>query len=217
MPGRAIVKWYYMTSRGLKGDEMMRGHARSLIAGVLVSILLLAVPSIVWADDQAPDAVTSSTGVIREVPPVTSSLVVDAFEVDDTPATASYIEVNGEGQLHLFGVAGDVDWIRFHAEAGKRYLIATEDLLGACDPILSLFTADGEPRLLAENDDFAEGPDARLIWVAPETGDYLIRVVEKEDRYGLGIGYRLVVREGNDVMIQRSIKRGAPMPPVMRP
>ncbi len=184
-----------------------------LLACLMLSTILITG---VLADEQTPGGVTSSIGVIHAVPPVTSSTAVDAFECDDVPEEAKPIEVDGDAQFHLFGVPGDVDWVSFEAEAGQYYLIATEDLLGDTDPVLALFTADEVPQLLAENDDFAGGKAARLIWQAPETGRYLVRVAEKENRFGINIGYRLFISASESDSDSGLRKVTPPIPPRMR-
>ena len=196
---------------------MRRRHLSSVYSGFILFILLISLAVPVGAEGEAPPQVISTIGPVQSTPPVTSSVVVDPFEIDDTPEAAHPIEVNGEGQLHLFGVPGDVDWVRFSAERGKRYLIATEELLGESDPMLFLYTADEQPMLLAWNDDFAGTPAARLIWEAPETGEYLIQIVEEQDRFGLGIGYRLIVRTGEEADPLPLAKGEHPRPPRIRP
>lgn len=185
---------------------------------VFVSILLASLVSLAFSVTGvfADDGVTSGTGIIHSVPPVTSSTVVDAFEEDNTPEDAQPIEVNGEAQLHLFGVLDDVDWVYFEAQAGVYYVIETSELLGETDTVLSIFTAEEDPVLLAENDDFAGDRAARLIWQAPVDGRYLIQVREKAGRYGIDVGYRLSIHTAEDGGQVTPVKVSPRIPPRMR-
>ncbi|MCD6289329.1 MAG: hypothetical protein J7M34_02405 [Anaerolineae bacterium] len=183
---------------------------------IIGSVLLTIFVPVATADDGGMQGITSSTGIIQATPPITSSIAVDPFENDDTIANAKAIVVNGEAQFHLFGVAGDVDWVRFHAQAGQWYLIATEGLQGSTNTVLALYTADEVPVLLAENEGFAGSQAARLIWQAPEDGNYLIRVTEKNDCYGIDAGYWLSVRSGAKITQGSVAKAPVPAPPRMR-
>ena len=94
----------------------------------------------------------------------------DAFEPDDTPATAASIPTDGTRQSHDFHVAGDQDWARFVAEAGYRYVIETVDLGPESDTVLHLFNAAQAE--LGANDDGGEGSASRLEY-APATSETL--------------------------------------------
>jgi len=189
-------------------------NRKRMLVTALLMILILFVTSLtgVFADD----GVTSGTGVIHPVSPVTSSTVVDAFEEDNTPEEAQPIEVNGEAQLHLFGVLDDVDWVYFEAQAGVYYVIETSGLTGETDTILALFTGEEIPVLLAENDDFAGDRAARLIWRAPMDGRYLVRVTEKSGRYGIEVGYQLSIRTAQDEDLVTPVKAPPRVIPRMR-
>ncbi|WP_183251538.1 PPC domain-containing protein [Brevundimonas basaltis] len=86
------------------------------------------------------------------------------------------------------------DAFSFRARQGERFAVALDS--EAFDPVLRVGrNVDGAFVQLAENDD---GPDSglnsRLIFTAPETGDYLIRVTPL-DAAGTG-AYSLGLREG---------------------
>ncbi|MCX6013330.1 MAG: PPC domain-containing protein, partial [Chloroflexi bacterium] len=114
----------------------------------------------------------------------------DAYEPDDTPAQASTLIVNATGQAHNFYVANDYDYAKFIATAGTKYTIETYDLVGT-DTGLALFGTDGTT-VLASNDDFAY-PDrySKIIWTAPTSGTYYIRVMYWGVAFGVDSTYKL--------------------------
>jgi hypothetical protein len=100
---------------------------------------------------------------------------------NNTRETAIPVSVPGVicGRLE---VAEDLDYFKFHAEAGQRLTFEVHcarlqdrihDLQRHADPMLTLFDADG--RELAANDDsyFA---DPLLSFAVPTTGDYYLQV-----------------------------------------
>ena len=124
------------------------------------------------------------------------------FSSDATPATgpetaeddhgnysdnASAVVV-GEAIRGNVDYQGDADFFRFTAEAGKFYQI--DVVLGTLeDSFVSLWGAHGEGlRGLARNDDYGDSLASRIIWEAPESGDYYAEVTG----YGTG-AYTLTV------------------------
>jgi hypothetical protein len=98
----------------------------------------------------------------------------DAFETDDTPATASLISINAP-QAHNFDGPGDKDWIKFNAQEGIQYTIQTYNLGSSTDTYLYLYGPDGTT-LLASNDDSGGTLASRIEWTAAEAGTYYILV-----------------------------------------
>jgi hypothetical protein len=81
-----------------------------------------------------------------------------------------------------FEAAEDVDYFKFHAEAGQaltfevfcaRLQDRIHDLQKHADPMVTLFDADG--RELAENDDFYFA-DPLLSYTIPKSGDYVVQI-----------------------------------------
>jgi hypothetical protein len=93
-------------------------------------------------------------------------------------ATAGDIESNG-----------DVDWFRFVAQAGTRYIFQT-GLSTLPDSVLTLYGTDGVTRL-ESNDDF-NGLGSRIEWTAPANGTFYLEVAAFSTRmrgtYGLTVG-----------------------------
>ncbi len=99
----------------------------------------------------------------------------DAFEMDDTPVDASTLNLGGTGQTHNICPAGDVDWAKFQATAGLTYTMETLNLGSKGDTKMCLYNADGTTRLICDDDNGA-GYGSRITWVAPSTGNYMLRV-----------------------------------------
>jgi len=104
-----------------------------------------------------------------------SSSVEDGYEDDDDPGDASTITINGGAQSHNFHDAGDNDWMKFAATAGTSYVIETSNLGSTCDTYMYLYDTDGSTEI-THNDDGGMGLASRIVWTAPATGDYYVRV-----------------------------------------
>jgi Zn-dependent metalloprotease len=99
----------------------------------------------------------------------------DIYEPDDTPAQASLIPADGTPQTHNFGLAGDQDWVQFSATSNESYTIETFNLGPASDTVLELYDTD-TTTLLDLNDDGGSGLASQIVWTAPASGDYFIKV-----------------------------------------
>jgi hypothetical protein len=101
---------------------------------------------------------------------------IDAYEPDDSAATASAIAINAPAQEHTFHIAGDQDWASFTARQGVEYTITTADLGTRTDTILELYDNAGTT-LLAYNDDYS-GLASQVVWTAPSDGVYRAKVYD---------------------------------------
>jgi len=128
---------------------------------------------------------------ILEAP--TSAEVTDAYEPDDTPEQASQLQVDLWPQAHNFGHPGDQDWVFFHAQAGKVYVMTTSDLGPKADTVLALYAPDGLRRLCTNDDAWPGSRSSRIVWLAPDDAVYFLRVREAQRRYGLEASYHLQV------------------------
>lgn len=138
-------------------------------------------------------------GVTNAMPVVTSSLpVVNEQEPNDDLRHATAMPApgiaNGRFQRTDGHTGGDTDYYRFHAEAGRRYIVEAQcQAIGTrADPVLVLL--DGSGKMLEENDD-AVGRDSRIDRTFDKTGDYFLRVREVTGRTGPDMVYRLVIQE----------------------
>lgn len=90
---------------------------------------------------------------------------------------------------------GDVDFYRFTARKGQRLVLEVESArIGAAFlPFLRL--TDDKKRLLASDDTQALNGDARLVFVAPMDGDYVVELSDTRYRGGNPAHYRLKIAD----------------------
>jgi subtilisin family serine protease len=91
----------------------------------------------------------------------------------NTAATAGAVAVpsSTSGTLEF---AGDTDWFKFQATAGKSYVFST--VLGTLrDSVLYLYGSNGKTQL-AFNDDYGASLASRIAWTAPASGTYYLVV-----------------------------------------
>lgn len=98
----------------------------------------------------------------------------DAYEPDSTYLQANIIPTDGSTQTHKISPAGEVDWIKFDAQAGQRYIIKTANLSPYMDTYIHLFDTDGMKQI-NENDDYT-GAASLIDWTAVTSGTYYIKV-----------------------------------------
>lgn len=96
----------------------------------------------------------------------------DAFEDDNSAATARPIAIGQAPQAHTIHRPADEDWVTFSLSAGQRVRIATTT--PQCDTLLTLFGPDGATQL-AEDDDGGRSFDSALTYVATQPGQYFAR------------------------------------------
>ena len=86
--------------------------------------------------------------------------VRDSFESDDSPASASALNVDDASsglRQRTFFPMGDIDWVRFNVEESGYYLMITE---GAVDTTMELYDEKVNP--VEENDDDGEDYNAAI-------------------------------------------------------
>src|SRR5205085_11521278 len=108
-------------------------------------------------------------------------------------------------QNHSICPAGDADWARFYARAGKVYSISTSNLGIGVDTYMYVFTSDVKT-ILAQNDDGGDpaNPVASRIDFYPQKDDwYLIQVKNAGDIGGSDQTYDLSL----------AVLTGVPQPP----
>ena len=84
-------------------------------------------------------------------------------------------------QEHISNPAGDEDFVKFAALAGKTYTMRTFDLGGRPhnDTTLTLYDVDGTTQLAYSNEHPLEEPGAsRIEWAAIGTGTYFLKVAQ---------------------------------------
>ncbi|MBN1396302.1 MAG: S8 family serine peptidase [Pirellulales bacterium] len=98
----------------------------------------------------------------------------------DSAATATAILASGSTAGTL-GAAGDADWFKFQAVAGKTYVFSTR-LGSLIDSTLRLYDRDGAT-LLRYNDDYGGSLASQITWTASRSGTYYIAVGSYANRY----------------------------------
>jgi hypothetical protein len=92
----------------------------------------------------------------------------DQFEPDNTLAQAVVIPTDGTLQSHSFTPARDIDFVKFDATAGERFIIRTTNLGDMADTVMSLFDTDGVTEI-AFDDDGGDGLASMIIFRAENT------------------------------------------------
>jgi hypothetical protein len=90
----------------------------------------------------------------------------------------------------------------FEAEAGAVYTLTTASWGRRADTFLSLFDADGET-LLAANDDYQGAGDysSRIVWQAPAGGTYYVRTTNRTNLDGCLTDYDLWLEEREEFRV----------------
>ena len=121
----------------------------------------------------------------------------DAYETDNDYSTANFFTVNGGAQTHNLHIAGDQDWVEFSATAGRVYTITTSNLGDDNDTYLELYDTNGSSRL-AYDDDSGGNYSSKIVWTAPASGTYYVKVRHYSNQGGCtGYEYDLDVTESS--------------------
>lgn len=108
---------------------------------------------------------------------VAVATTTDAYESDNTAAAAKVIAYGALQQRSTYP-AGDVDWIKFSATAGAMYRIETTraTILPDVFTNLELYAPNGTTLLASDYDGAGRYNFSRLVWTAPSTGTYYLKV-----------------------------------------
>jgi len=119
----------------------------------------------------------------------------DSQEIDDNYYVAKTITIDGVPASRLFDIAQDEDWLKLNAVAGQRYLIQTGNLASGVDTVLQVYDLDGVTQL-ALDDNSGGGKASRLLWQAPQTGTYFVRVSQAAgSAFGCSATYQVSVTQ----------------------
>jgi len=122
-----------------------------------------------------------------------TALTADLFEPDNNPGQAVTITTDGTVQQHTLHTISDIDYARFNAVSGKSYYLSLKlgDVLDS--PTLSLLGTDGITYL--QN---ASYPPS-MVWKAPQTGTYYLRVSGTTGFYGLLVALAPFVNQESNI------------------
>jgi hypothetical protein len=120
-------------------------------------------------------------------------LAPDLFEPDNNPGQAVTISADGTIQQHTLHTTSDIDYASFNAVSGKSYYLSLQlgDVLAS--PTLSLLGTDGVTYL--QN---ASYPPS-MVWKAPQTGTYYLRVSGTTGFYGLLVALAPFVNQESNI------------------
>jgi uncharacterized repeat protein (TIGR01451 family) len=156
-------------------------------------------------------ATSTATTTMTPTPTATVTLTPvlpgkpDGYEPDDSPEQAGALAANGTPEQRTFHLPGDVDWARFDAAAGERYLFRGQTIPGL-RVLIRVYGADAQTPLatsmLASDAQVASGlesqaapggnlPETTLAFQAPITSTYYLRLTEAQGLGGAGADYHL--------------------------
>jgi len=118
----------------------------------------------------------------------------DSYEPDDTCDAAGWIGVGSPAQRHTLDWASDEDWAKFSATAGTWYEILISNPGSNANTVLELY-GPGCGSILAANAGYpGNWNGSRIVWVAPASTTYYVRVNPLRSYYtGSGSDYDLTV------------------------
>src|SRR4051812_22691903 len=203
----AIVKVYLSSDAELTTfDDQMLWFAQSPVlspgqsATVTQSVLIparlatgeyfLGTITEAWTADVNP----ADNVAVTSISVIGGSCTPDAFENDDTRANARPVGID---DLQMRNHCDDPnDWVSFQAIAGTRYGIQASRVGYNSDALsIALFNADGT--LVTQTSAFDSSDFPKIIWTAPETAVYYVRVRPAFgwDRVGPNTEYRFVIAD----------------------
>jgi hypothetical protein len=100
----------------------------------------------------------------------------DAYEPNNTLASAALIDIDGVSQAHNFCGGGDLDWFRFNVNAGTPYMIYTNRLGSTSETVLTLYDKDGK-NLPGES----RSTTGSVIIIIPQTSEIMYARVRHAD------------------------------------
>ena len=127
---------------------------------------------------------------------------LDAYETDNTSATASDLVADGSRQLHNFcnpaapDRANDVDWIAVQVSAGIKYLFQSRPLHASAAPVIRLYESDGVT-LITERAPAGFGQSVVLAYTPEQDGVLYMRIRHLNGSVlGSAVTYQVWVQEG---------------------
>lgn len=135
---------------------------------------------------------TPTTPAANTATPTPTPLTGDAYESDEDCSIAKTINTDGGTQSHTFHSNGDVDWIKFTAQANKTYVIQVENVGTKADAILLLYDSCASPP--GAFGDNAFGSTVVMQWDATKNGPYYLKIQQFDPAFfGSDANYRVSV------------------------
>lgn len=138
------------------------------------------------------DTSGTESGYSNEANGAAAPFTADAYEADDTSATAKTLATDGSAQAHNTHAKNNEDWAKFSAVAGQFYEIRTDKLGLWADTVLTLYrTGAGGFCQVAVNDNGAPNFASKIRFEATESVTYYIKVANALRCFGRGTSYEL--------------------------
>jgi|GEM_PF-881626 len=165
-----------------------------------------ATPTVTSTPSTTPTLTSTPTATLTPTPTLSPTLTPtvtptpwlpgtpDSYEPDDTPAQASPLAFGGPAEEHTFHQPGDVDWVRFTAIGGQRYLFEAV-AVGGIHVTLAIYGPDGQAVWAVAPDADGASEITRLSWQAPAADTYTLRMGEAHNLGGAGAAYLLSAAE----------------------
>lgn len=117
----------------------------------------------------------------KDRPKLSIKLAANSFKKPNANAAqAIAVLANDVRQRHVFGRPSSENWFEFFAKKGRRYTLEIpNDTVGsALNPGIEIYNASGQRQRSLVNDG-TTGEGEQLIWTAPETAIYSVRVTNQ--------------------------------------
>lgn len=132
---------------------------------------------------------------VNESSKAISSTVADAFEQDDTQATAKVINTDGSIQEHNF-YDDATDWFKFTAVAGTVYNIESW-VFDSADTVITLYNGTTTTSLKSNDDKVSGNMGSKIAsWTAPASKVYTFKVASYNSKKGSLRNYNVSVSGG---------------------
>ncbi|OHD15946.1 MAG: hypothetical protein A2087_06195 [Spirochaetes bacterium GWD1_61_31] len=155
------------------------------------AILLLAACSSPLAYDLAAEKAVGQAPESRAI----SLTSADAFEQDDTQATARLVVAGGTALVQERNFYDDAyDWLKFDAIAGHVYVIETF-VAGSTDTVLTVY--DGTTQKATNDDKTSSNYGSKITFTAAATRTYSIKVYSYGGTKGSNLGYNFSIIDNN--------------------
>ena len=115
----------------------------------------------------------------------------DNYEPDNSCAVSQAIATNGVHQMHSLCPVGDEDWVKFTAQANMTYTLGTANVGADGDTVLMLYNQCQQPPLAISDPSFGNGVE--LLWEAPASGEYFLKIKHHSASYGPSTSYELFI------------------------
>jgi hypothetical protein len=87
---------------------------------------------------------------------------------------------------------GDTDWFRFSAVLGNRYVIETFNVAPSLNTLITLVDSNGSSQITYDYGSGTGNCEARIVWQAPITGDFFVRVRSESQLQSGGYSIRIL-------------------------